>query len=112
MIRILIGILAVISLMAGLVWYLRQPGADPFQAGVLVRVGTILAVISLAYPQLLALRHRVPTMMIGLGAVIIFLVAARGTQGRIIVALIVFSVSVAGALKWLSKLADQDPGKR
>lgn len=111
-IRILIGVLAVIFLTIGGVWYFQQAGASPFQIGMMIRIGAILAVICLAFPQLQSLRGRAPSIVIVLGLLVIFLVAARGTQARIMVAIIVFAVSVAGALKWLSKIADNDPRKR
>ncbi len=104
--RIAVGILAIILLVAGGVLYLLVPESDPMTVGIMIRVGALLGVIWLAMPQLAAYQGRVPAMLIGLGLLCLAALAARRNLGVMLITLLTIGISVGGAMKWMSKVAD------
>ena len=100
--RISLGLLAAIFLALGL-FSMWQPTFSPFWEGMLVRVGSLLAVIWLAFPQLSGMRQKFPAILIGAALVALVLIAARPNQGRLFIGLLSAALVVTGVLKWLAR---------
>ena len=116
MIRTATGILALILLLGGAFFYVFQPDADPFTIGMMVRIGALLGVIWLAYPQLETLKNkldgRVPSILIATVLVCLAIIAARPKLGTVVITVVTIAVGVSGALKWMTKMADGQPPKK
>ena len=116
MIRTAIGILALILLGGGMFLYVFQPDADPFTVGMMVRIGALLGVIWLAYPQLEKLqgrfKGRIPAIVIGVALICLAVTAAKPKIGTVLITLVTIAIGVSGALKWMSKMADGQPRKK
>lgn len=110
--RIIIGVISFVCLASGALLYMLQPSADPFTLGMLVRVGALLGVICLAFPELLALKGRMPAIILGLALISIVIIAVRPEPGRILVSLLVIGVGVSSVAKWVNSAAKNDPRKR
>jgi len=110
--RILVGILALILLVAGGGIYFAKPDADPMTVGILIRVGALLGVIWLAMPQLKHYKGRVPTILIGLVLLCLGMLAARRNLGVVLISLLTIGVSVGAAMKWMTKVADGNPDRK
>ena len=108
MIRIIIGILAFVLLVFGACMYFIQPDTNPVAMGMMIRVGAMLGVVCLAYPQLASLKGRLPAILIVLGIICLVVAAARPSLGRILITVVTVAVTVGGILKWMSKLTDGD----
>ena len=108
----MIGVIAAICLTVGAFLYFLQPAADPFTVGMLVRVGALLGVICLAFPELLSLKGRMPAIIFGLALIAIVIMAVRPKPGRVLVALLVIGIGVSSVMKWMSNIAKNDPRKR
>ena len=116
MIRTVTGILALILLLGGTFLYAYQPDADPFTIGMMIRIGALLGVIWLAYPQLEMLKGRlkgrVPAILIAAALICLAITAAKPSVGRVLITVVTIAVGVGGALKWMSKIADGQPPKK
>ena len=110
--RIIIGVISFVCLASGALLYMLQPSADPFTLGMLVRVGALLGVICLAFPELLSLKGRMPAIIFGLALIAIVIMAVRPKPGRVLVALLVIGIGVSSVMKWMSNIAKNDPRKR
>ncbi|MFK7767962.1 MAG: hypothetical protein AB8B55_12135 [Mariniblastus sp.] len=111
LVRLLTGIVAVTLSLAGVWLYFTRPDSHPVP-GVLIRIGLVTGVIWLAFKELVALRSRVPTAAMGVGLLILGVMAAIPNRGRFFVALLTITIGVAGALKWLTKVADSAPKRK
>jgi hypothetical protein len=112
MIRIFTGILALFLLSAGAILYAFHPNANPLAVGLLIRIGALLGVIWLAYPQLESLKGRLPSALIAVAMICLAVAAARPRLGSLLITIVTIAVSVGATLKWMSKLADNDPKRR
>ena len=89
-----------------------HPTADPFWLGMLIRVGALLAVICLAFPELLSLKEKMPVVIFGLALICILVIAVGPRFSRVLVSLLVIGVSVGSMMKWMSNISRDDPRKR
>lgn len=112
MIRILTGAIALLLFFGGGAMYFFQPDADPMTVGMMVRIGALLGVVWLAFPQLQSLRGRLPTVLIVAAIVCLAVAATRPNLGRVVIAMVTIMVSVGGLMKWMSKLANEQPPRR
>ena len=110
--RLFVGIVAAVCLVVGGLIYFLQPNPDPFWLGMLIRVGALLGVISLAFPELMSLKGKLPAVFFGLAAICIVLIAVRPNPGRILISLIVIGIGVGSVMKWISSITRNDPRKR
>ena len=106
-IRILIGVIAAIMLAAGAILYLINPDADPFVLGLLIRVGSLLAVVCLAFPELMSLRGRVSAVLYGLALILIVVIAVRPKLSRVLVSLAIIGLGVGWVMRWITKVTKQ-----
>ena len=97
------GVIAALLLAFG-VWGYLSGSDDVFIVGMAVRVGATLAVISLAMPQLVVLRRRLPSIVLAFGLVAIFLVSTRPKIGTVLVGLLAIALTANTALAWLASL--------
>lgn len=97
------GIVAVLMLLVG-VGLAFQPDAQGF-AGMAIRVGCLLAVIWLAFDQIMDLKSRLPVILIAIALVCLLLIASKPNIGRLLISLVAIGFAVNGALRWLSKMA-------
>ena len=112
MIRIAIGALAFTLLLVGAYLYLFQQESDPFVEAMLIRVGAVLGVIWLAYPQLESIKGRLPAILVALALICVIVLAARPSLGRIVISVVTVAVAVGGIMKWMSKMADGNPRRK
>ncbi len=112
MIRIATGILALTALLGGAFLYLFQPDANLFVAGMLIRIGAMLGVIWLAFPQLESLRGRMPAILITLGLICLAVAAARPSLARVFITVVTVAFGVGGMLKWMSRMANDSPNRK
>lgn len=110
--RLLTGIIATVCLIVGGLIYFLQPNPDPFWLGILIRVGALLGVICLAFPELMSLKGKLPAVIFGLAAICIVLIAVRPNPGRILISLIVIGIGVGSLTKWISSINSNDPRRR
>lgn len=101
--RILLGVIASIMLLVGIALYLFFPAASPAVTATLIRVGTVLGVVWLAFPQLKTVGQRVPVVVISglLGGLV--LMAVRPNLFKVAAALIVLLVALSLVAKVLRK---------
>ena len=101
--RILLGAIAAIMLLAGIAMYAFFPAANPAVTAILIRVGTVLGVVWLAFPSLKTVGQKLPLAIVGglLGALI--LMAARPNLFKVATALIVLLVALSLLAKVLRK---------
>ena len=112
MIRTATGILALTLLIVGVFLYAFQPNASLVAAGMMVRIGAMLGVTWLAFPQLEALKGRLPGILIALAMICLVVAAAKPRLGAVLVTIVTVAISVGGIMKWMSKMADGDPRRR
>ena len=98
-----IGMTGALMLVFG-IWGYVVGSVHPFTVGMAIRVGTMLAVICLALPQLVGLRRRLPSIALGFGLVAMFLIAARPRIGNILVGVLAIALTANAALAWLASL--------
>ena len=98
------GVLSALLLAFGIWGYMRGSD-DVFAVGMASRVGVTLAVISLAMPQLLDLRRRLPTIVVAFTLVALFLISARGNVGKILIGILVLALAANSVLAWLASLS-------
>ena len=98
--RILLGAIAAVMLLVGIALYAFFPAANPAMTALLIRVGSVLGVVWLAFPQLKTVGQRLPVVILCclLGGLI--LMAARPNLFKIAAALIV----LLGALSLIAKV--------
>jgi Na+-translocating ferredoxin:NAD+ oxidoreductase RnfD subunit len=101
--RIVLGVIAAIMLSAGVALYAFFPAANPAVTAVLIRVGTVLGVVWLAFPQLKSAGQKVPGFIVCglLGGLI--LMAARPNLFKVAAALIVLLIALSLLAKLLRK---------
>lgn len=101
--RILLGAIAAIMLLAGIALYAFFPAANPAVTAILIRVGTVLAVVWLAFPQLKTVGQRLPVAIAAglLGGLV--LLAARPNLFKVAAALIVLLIALSLVAKVLRK---------
>jgi len=97
------GVFAVLSLAFGF-WGYVAGSVHPFIVGMAIRVGATLAVISLAMPQLVVLRRRLPSIALGCALVAMFLIAAQPRIGRVLVGILVIALTANTAVAWLASM--------
>ena len=112
MIRILTGVLALILLIAGSILFALHPDSTSLPVGLLIRIGTLLGIIWLAYPQLESLKTRLPSILIALAMICLAVAAARPNLGRLLITMVTIAVSVGAILKWMSNLLDHNTKRR
>lgn len=109
MIRILLGLIAAALLICGISFLVLHVEINEIIPGLCIRVGALLAVICLAFPQLMVLRDKLPAVLVigSMGCLII--IAARPNLGRVVITLATISITLGGILKWLSKINSPPP---
>ena len=112
MLRISSGILAIVLFSVGGFSYLVQPEYKPVLIGMMVRIGALFGVIWLAFPQLESLKGRVPAILIASVMICIAIAAAKPSAGRVVIMIVTVGVSVGGVLRFLSRIANNDPKRR
>ena len=85
-------------------WGYIAASVHPFTVGMAIRMGATLAVISLAMPQLVVLRRRLPSIALGFALVAIFLIAARPKIGNVLVGILAIALAANTALAWLASV--------
>ena len=100
--RLALLVLSIISLSWGLILWSGTTADSQIYAGIFVRVGSMLAVLWLAYHQLATLKNRLSLFTIGLIVLLLLLVAARPRIFPIAVAVAVFTIFLNGLLRRLS----------
>ncbi len=110
--RVLLGVIAAALLLLGGAMYFLQPDTNPLVVGLLIRVGSLLSVICLAYPELVSLKARMPTVIYGLLLVCVILIAVRPKLSRVVILLLTVGVGVGAVMKWMQKVIDNDPRNR
>ncbi|GEM_PF-1587079 len=109
MIRLLLGLIAAALLICGIGFYVLQVEVSELVIGLCIRVGALLTVICLAFPQLMVLKNKLPAVLvIGVMSCLI-IIAARPNLGRVVIALATISITLGGILKWLSKINNPPP---
>lgn len=73
-----------------------------FYAGTLIRIGTMMIVTWLAYPQLEKHGSKIPTVLIGIGILILIVLATRPSLGRIVIGIVIISLAVSFLMKLMS----------
>ena len=101
--RILLGTIAATMLLAGIALFAFFPAANPALTAILIRVGTVLGVVWLAFPQLKTVGQKVPVVIACglLGGLV--LMAARPNLFKVAAALIVLLVVLSLVAKVLRK---------
>ena len=112
MIRIFTGMMALILLLAGSILFAFHSESNSLTIGLLIRIGTLLGIIWLAYPQLESLKTRLPSLLIALAMICLAVAAARPSLGRLLITIVTIAVSVGAILKWASNLADDNRKRR
>ena len=107
MVRHSAGTIGIVLILIGIVLYFQEDG-NLFWAGMSVRVGALLAVIWLAWDQLLALQQKLPTIAAAIIGICLLLLAARPNQGRLLIGLMILIVAVSFALKWASNFGRRE----
>lgn len=102
------GVLAILLLIAGTL-LLFQENANQFWAAMAIRVGTLLAVIWLAIPQIEEMRSKgigkqIPSIVMLIGFAALVIIAARPKQATILIPLVGIALAISGALKWFSRM--------
>ena len=98
------GVLAFVLVGFGFWGYLTAT-VHPSAPGMAIRVGTTLAVTSLALPQLVGLRRRLPSIALAFGMLVLFFVAVRPKVGNVLVGVLAVALTVNSVLAWLANLA-------
>ena len=111
MIQILLGLIAAGLLVCGVSFYFLQIEVNELVVGLCIRVGALLAVMCLAFPQLMVLKNKLPAILVIGSMTCLIIIAARPNLGRVVLTLATVSVTVGGILKWLSKI-NKPPPKR
>lgn len=94
-------------LVVGAYLYWFNPEADPLVVGILIRVGSLLAVICLAFPELMSLRGRMSAVLYGMALILILLIAVRPKLSRVLITLAVIGLGVGWVMKWMTKVTKQ-----
>ena len=97
------GLLAALLLAFG-VWGYTTGSEHVVAVATAIRVGMTLAVMSLAMPQLAALRRRLPGIVIAFGLVALLLISTRPKVGNILVGILALALTANTALAWLASL--------
>jgi hypothetical protein len=111
MIRILLGLIAAAFLICGTSLYVLQIEVNEIVVGLCIRVGALLTVICLAYPQLRVLKNKLPAVLVIGSMACLIIIAARPNLGRVVIALATISITLGGILKWLSKINNPPPNR-
>ena len=93
--RLTLGLVAAVMLIAGGVMLCVLPDVNPALTAILVRVGTVLAVVWLAVPQLKTVSPKMSAVMIASALATLVLIAAQPNLFKIIGLLIVLIVILA-----------------
>ena len=96
-------------LAVGACLYFFQPDVNPLLSALLIRVGSLLGVICLAFPELMSLRGRTSTFLYGAAIILVIVIAVRPKLSRVLIGLAVIGVGVGWVMKWMKKVIDQDP---
>ncbi len=101
--RVILGVIAAFMLLTGVALYAFFPAANPALTAILIRVGAVLGVVWLAFPQLKTVGQRVPVAIAGclLGGLV--LMAARPNLFKVAAALMVVLVALSLVAKVLRK---------
>ena len=97
------GTLAVVLVGFG-AWGYFASTIHPFTTGMAMRIGATLAVISLALPQLVGLRRRLPSIALAFGLLVIFFIAVKPNFARIIGGLLAVALTANAAMAWLASV--------
>ncbi len=101
--RIILGAIAGSMLTAGIAMYALFPAANPAVTAILIRVGTVLGVVWLAFPQLKTVGQKVPVVIAGGLLVGLVLMAARPNLFKVAAALMVLLTLLSLLAKVLRK---------
>lgn len=107
--RLLIGIIGLFCLLSGSSFYLADRSSYLAAAGVLVRVGCLLAAIWLAWPQFESLKNRASILVLAAIFGFLLLVAVRPRLLPIATALFVGGLFLNAVLR---RFANSDKTKR
>ena len=87
------------------IWGYMAASVHPFTVGMAIRIGATLAVISLAMPQLVILRRRLPSIVIAFALVAIFMIGAKPRVGPVLLGILAVVLTANTALAWLASVA-------
>ena len=93
--RIILGIISAAMLIQGIVLLIFFPEANPALTAVLIRVGTVLGVVWLAFPQLKTIGDRVPGFVVIGFIATLMLMAARPNLFKVAAAVTVVLVGLS-----------------
>lgn len=99
----MLGTISAAMLTGGIVALAFFPSINPALTAILIRVGTVLAVIWLAFPQLKSLGSRLPTFAVAGALATLILMAARPNLFKIGAAVAVVLVILSLLSKVLRK---------
>ena len=86
------------------VWGYLTSAVHPFTTGTAIRMGATLAVISLALPQLVGLRRRLPSIALAFGLLAMFFIAVGPKVGNILIGVLAVALTANSALAWLASV--------
>ena len=90
--RIILGVISAAMLLQGIVLLIFFPEANPAVTAILIRVGTVLGVVWLAFPQLKSVGDRLPGFVIVGFVATLVLMAARPNLFKVAAAVAVVLV--------------------
>ncbi len=104
--RIAIGLFGLVGVIFGSAMYFVN-AENTFLTAVLVRVGALLCVIWLAWPQLEAVKTRIPGFVLLALLLMLIVVAVRPNLFRVIAGVLAVGLALSGLLKWIGILTSE-----
>ena len=104
--RIATGIIAILFLVIGASLYINEAQVNPMVPGSMVRIGSLMAVIWLAFPQLEKSKDRIPRVVLGIAVACLFLIAARPKISHVVIAVGGLAIALSTVLRFFSSLTD------
>ena len=105
MIRHLLGLIGLVLLRFGIGYeFSSDVSIEPMYSGMLIRVGALLGVIWLAYPELQKSKAKIPGIILGLIVLFLVLAAARPKISNVILVIGVLTIAVSTGLRFLKGL--------
>ena len=107
--RLLIGLIGFAMLATGAVMYFLNPQSATALVGIMVRVGVLLCVTWLAFPELEPIKSKIPGYLLLVILAMLVIVAARPKLFQVVAGLLAVALALSWALKWVSKLTSNPP---
>ncbi len=101
--RVMLGTISATMLVVGSAMYGLFPQSNQAVAAILIRVGTVLSVVWLAFPELKKIGQRLPTLAVGGLLLGLVLMAARPNLFKVAAALMILLTALSLIAKVLRK---------